>query len=95
MVGNTVLFHISVESPAMRYQCKAKQGLPITCFAFKFPAHRHLGLHDVIWLPNCFTQKMLCFLKMAVHGKWAIILTQFLLLLNVKYFSPSPVKFEI
>ena len=30
IVGNTVLLQISVESPAMKYQGQAKQGLPIT-----------------------------------------------------------------
>ena len=66
IVGNTDLFQISVESPVMRYQCQEKQGFPITYnFAFKFPACCHFGLHDVIWLPNCFTQKMLCFLTIA------------------------------
>ena len=34
IVGNTVLFQISVESPAMSVQCQAKQGLPITYFYF-------------------------------------------------------------
>ena len=34
IIGNTVLFQISVESPVMRYQCQAKQGLPITYFYF-------------------------------------------------------------
>ena len=34
IVGNTVLFQISVESPAMRHQGQAKQGLPITYICF-------------------------------------------------------------
>ena len=34
IVENTVLFQISVESSAMRYQCQAKQGLPVTYFYF-------------------------------------------------------------
>ena len=34
IVGNTVLFQISVEIPAMRYQCQAKQGFPITYICF-------------------------------------------------------------
>ena len=34
IVENTVLFQISVESPAMKYQCRAKQGLPITYIYF-------------------------------------------------------------
>ena len=36
IVGNTVLFQISVESPAMRYQGQAKQG---------FAYHLHLFLN--------------------------------------------------
>ena len=65
IVGNTILFQISVESPVMKYQFQAKQVCLLPIFAFKFPARRHLGLHDVIWLTNCFTQKMLCFLTVA------------------------------
>ena len=34
IVGNTVLFQISVESPATRNHCQAKQGLPITYICF-------------------------------------------------------------
>ena len=30
----------------------AKQGFLSLIFAFKIPARLHLGLHDVIWLPN-------------------------------------------
>ena len=47
IVGNTVLFQTSVESPAMRYQCRHNRVCLSPIFAFKFPAHRHLGLHDV------------------------------------------------
>ena len=34
IVGNTILFQISVESPVMKYQFQAKQGLPITYICF-------------------------------------------------------------
>ena len=59
--------------------------------AFKFPVRRHFGFYDVQWMPNCFTQKMLCFLttmatiayKMAACGKFnSNNYFHFLLLLN-------------
>ena len=34
IVENTALIQISVESPAIRYQCQAKQGLAITYICF-------------------------------------------------------------
>ena len=34
IVGNNVLFQISVESQAMKYQCRAKQCLPIAYICF-------------------------------------------------------------
>ena len=36
IVGNTFLFQILVERPAIRHQCQAKQGLPIAYIKFCF-----------------------------------------------------------
>ena len=36
-----------------------------TIIAFKYPARRHFEIYNVIALPNCSTQKNLCFLTIA------------------------------
>ena len=56
IVGNTALFQISVESLAMRYQCRQNRVCLSPIFALIFAARRHLVLHDVTKY------------KMAVHG---------------------------
>ena len=65
LLGSKLRHHEETGGQAMRNQCQQNKVCLLPIFTFKFPARRHLGLHDVIWLPNCFTQKMICFLPIA------------------------------